>query len=96
MELNDELALHQNHWWGAYLDALLEQQSAEVALALCAARRAHALAQLRASGWSTSQIADAAGLSRERVWQLITRDRDGRVGWVVSAPDDEIDSDDES
>ncbi len=76
----DDFAILQTRWWGEYLDALLESQQAEVALMLCAARRAAALARLRDDGWSMAQIADAAQLSRERVWQLVSRDRCGRSG----------------
>ena len=38
-------------------------------------RRAHALRCLHDDGWTLAQIAAAAGLTRTRVWQLITRDR---------------------
>jgi hypothetical protein len=75
---DDEFAIYQNPHWGRYLDALLEQQTAEVSLSLCAARRAEALARLRDDGWTLVAIADAAQLSRQRVWRMITRDRRGR------------------
>jgi hypothetical protein len=75
----DEFAILQNPWWGQYFDASFEQQQSEVSLALCAARRAAALARLHASGWSLAEIADAAQLTRTRVWQLIARDRRGRA-----------------
>jgi hypothetical protein len=78
-QLDDDFAILQNRWWGEYLDALMEQQSAEIALAMCAARRAAALARLSDDGWSTVAIADAAQLSRQRVWRMITRDRRGRA-----------------
>jgi DNA-binding phage protein len=74
-QLEDDLGIYQNRWWGVYLDALLEQQQAELAVTLCASQRANALARLCDSGWSMAQIAEAAHLSRERVWQLVSRDR---------------------
>jgi DNA-directed RNA polymerase specialized sigma24 family protein len=80
MDVNDELELQQNPWYGEYLDALLEQQQAEAALQLCAARRAHALARLQEDGWTQSQIASVVHLSVERVWQLVDRDRRNRAG----------------
>lgn len=74
----DEFAIHLNRWWGQFLDASVEQQTAEAAVALCAAQRAYALAQLHAEGWSLAVIAEAAGLTKRRVCQLIARDRRGR------------------
>jgi hypothetical protein len=65
---NDHIDLCQNPLWGDYLDALMEQQLAETALMLCAARRAKALARLHAGGWPVAAIGDAAQLSRERIW----------------------------
>ncbi len=75
----DEFAILQTPAWGAFLDASVEQQQAEVSLALCAVRRAEALARLHDEGWTMAQIADAARLTPTRVWQLITRDRRGRA-----------------
>jgi hypothetical protein len=71
----DEFAIHLNSWYGAYLDASVQQQTAEVAVALLAARRGAALARLRDEGWPLSVIASAAGLTPRRVCQLIARDR---------------------
>jgi hypothetical protein len=76
--LDDEFRLLQTPWWGAYLDASVQQEQAEVALALCAALRAAALARLHDDGWSMAAIADAAQLSRQRVCRMIIRDRRGR------------------
>jgi hypothetical protein len=74
---NDHIDLCQNPLWGDYLDALMEQQLAETALMLCAARL-HAggwpvaaigdAARLHAGGWPVAAIGDAAQLSRERIW----------------------------
>jgi DNA-binding phage protein len=75
---DDDFAIHLNQWYGQYLDASLEQQQSEINLALCAASRANALARLHDAGWSMAEIAEAAQLSRERVWQLIDRDRRAR------------------
>jgi hypothetical protein len=80
MDVNDELELQQNPWYGQYLDALMEQQQAEASLQLSAARRAHALARLQDDGWTQSQIASVVHLSVERVWQIIDRDRRNRAG----------------
>jgi hypothetical protein len=71
----DEFAILQNPWWGQYFDASFEQQQSEVSLALCAARRAAALARLRDDGWPVAAIAAAAGLTTRRVCQLIRRGR---------------------
>jgi hypothetical protein len=72
----DEAAILQNHWYGQFLDASVEQQTAEVAVALLAARRGAALARLRDEGWPLAVIAEAAGLTTRRICQLIARDRD--------------------
>jgi hypothetical protein len=71
----DEYAILQNPWWGRYVDADFESQQAEASLMLSAAYRARALRCLHDDGWTLAQIAAAAGLTRARVWKLITRDR---------------------
>ncbi len=77
--LPDDFAIELNPHWGAYLDAVLQSQQAELSLAMCAAQRADALARLHDEGFTMAAIAEAAGLTPTRVWQLITRARRGRV-----------------
>jgi hypothetical protein len=74
-QVSDDYAIHLNRWWGQFLEADLEQQGAAITLSMCAERRAAALAQLRADGRSTAQIAAATGLTGRRVQQLTARDR---------------------
>ena len=81
----DEYAIMLNPWFGQYTDASFEQQQAEVSLALTAASRAAALAKLHDDGWSLAAIAEACGLTRTRVCQLIARDRRARAAVSVSA-----------
>lgn len=59
----------------AYRQAVAEYAAAEVEVKRCADARAAALWVLARSGWSLARIADAAGVTRARVSQLIDRAR---------------------
>jgi len=95
----DDFAILQTRWYGQFLDASVQQQTAEVALALTAARRATALAELHDDGWSLAAIAEACGLTRTRVCQLIARDRRARAAVnradVLPAESSVVDDDDD-
>jgi hypothetical protein len=74
----DEHAMLLNRWLGQYQDADFGSHTAQAELALCAHRRAAALVGLHdVDGYSLAQIAQAVGLTRARVCQLIGRGRRG-------------------
>lgn len=68
-----DLGDYENELVGDYLDAMAEQACAETAVAKWSDRRAYALAQLHAHGWSLARIAGVVCLSRARVQQLVAR-----------------------
>lgn len=67
-----------------YLEATEREIRLRQAAEEAAADRSQALAQLHRSGMSYGKIADATGLSRSRVQQLVER---YRITWTDSATD---------
>lgn len=58
-----------------YLQIMDRQVAAEADVTRLADERAACLAEMSGAGWSLAQIAEATGLSRARVQQLVTRAR---------------------